>query len=119
MKALFVLLVFATSAGAATNGYKCREAGLQQEMNACAEDAFAAADKELNKVYKSLKASLSMSQQNQLLENERAWLKDLDANCRQAANDEAEGGSMWPMVFWRCKADETNARIITLRNWKR
>lgn len=105
-------------ASPSSNGYKCNNAGLQQEMNACAVQAFAAADKELNKVYKQLKASLNRSRQMELLEDERAWLNHLDTKCREAANEEAEGGSMWPMVFWQCKADATSERVETLRHWR-
>jgi uncharacterized protein YecT (DUF1311 family) len=113
-----VLLLFATSAAALPNGYQCKDNGLQQEMDTCAEQAFAAADKQLNKVYQELKASLSKSQQKALIKDERTWLASLDATCRKAANDEAEGGSMWPMVFWHCKEDETKARVEVLRRWR-
>jgi uncharacterized protein YecT (DUF1311 family) len=104
--------------GMASNGYKCNETGSQQQMNACAELNFNAADKEINEVYKNLKASLTPAQQAALEQDERKWLKSLDAGCRKSANDEAEGGSMWPMVFWQCKADTTNFRVEALRNWK-
>jgi uncharacterized protein YecT (DUF1311 family) len=102
----------------ASNGYKCNETGYQQEMNACAELNFNAADKELNEVYKTLKASLTPTEQPVLVQDERKWLKSLDAKCRKSANDEAEGGSMWPLVFWQCKADTTKIRVEDLRHWK-
>lgn len=118
----FLILALATSVAAAqavaSKGYICNEVGLQQEMNACAESAFAAADKELNEAYRKLEASLNKTQQVALASDEKAWLNSLDTECRKAANDEAEGGSMWPMVFWQCKADTTKLRVETLRNWR-
>jgi uncharacterized protein YecT (DUF1311 family) len=111
-------LAVAAMPGMASNGYKCSETGLQQQMNACAELNFNAADKELNGVYKKLKASLTPTQQAALVQDERKWLKSLDAGCHKSANDEAEGGSMWPMVFWQCKADTTKLRVERLRDWE-
>jgi len=102
----------------ASNGYRCNETGSQQEMNACAELNFNAADKEINEVYKDLKMSLAPAEQAVLVQDERKWLKRLDATCRKSANREAEGGSMWPMVFWQCKADTTKLRIEALRHWQ-
>ncbi len=118
VNSLLLALMLTSSAAAAADGYKCNDAGLQQELNACAEETFAAADKELNTVYRNLKASLNKSQQQDLVKDERAWLHYLETTCRTVANDEAEGGSMWPLVFWQCKADQTRERTAKLRTWK-
>jgi uncharacterized protein YecT (DUF1311 family) len=115
---LMIAAAVASAPGVASNGYKCNESGTQQEMNACAELNFKAADRELNEVYANLKASLTSPQQAVLVLDERKWLESLDAQCRKSANDEAEGGSMWPMVFWQCKADTTKVRITALRRWQ-
>ena len=86
--------------------------------DAGAELNFNAADKELNEVYKNLKASLDATKQAALVQDERKWLKGLDAGCRQSASDAAKGGSVSQMVFLQCKADTTKLRIEALRNWK-
>jgi uncharacterized protein YecT (DUF1311 family) len=115
---LMIAAAVAAAPGVVSNGYKCNESGSQQEMNACAELNFKAADMELNEVYMNLKASLTPPQEAVLVQDERKWLKSLDPECRKSANDEAEGGSMWPMVFWQCKADSTKLRVTALRRWK-
>jgi uncharacterized protein YecT (DUF1311 family) len=104
----------AVTALPAPNG-NCSQSGLQQQMNACAELNFGAADKELNEVYKHLKASLTSAKQATLVQDERKWLKSLDARCRKSANDEAGAGSM---VFWQCKANITKLRVEDLRHWE-
>jgi uncharacterized protein YecT (DUF1311 family) len=114
---LMIAAAVAAAPGVVSNGYKCNESGSQQEMNACAELNFKAADMELNEVYMNLKASLTPPQEAVLVQDERKWLKSLDPG-RKSANDEAEGGSMWPMVFWQCKADSTKLRVTALRRWK-
>ena len=115
---LMIAAAVVTAPGVASNGYKCNESGSQQEMNACAELNFKAAEMELNEVYENRKAQLTSPQQAVLEQDERKWLESLDAKCRESANDEAEGGSMWPMVFWQCKADITKLRITAMRHWK-
>jgi uncharacterized protein YecT (DUF1311 family) len=68
----------------ASDGHQCSgETGLEQQMNTCAELTFNAADRELNEVYKTLKASLTPTKQAALVQDERKWLRSLDAGVPQ------------------------------------
>ena len=74
-------------------------------------------DRELNVIYKQLKGSMPESKQKTLQNEQRAWLKKRDPMCRKKASDEAEGGSMWPMLYQSCRATSTQARIKQLKQW--
>jgi len=88
-------------------------------MNACAKRDYEAADKELNCVYGQLMRTLTPTKQKKLQKEQRAWLKERDPKCRKEANDEAEGGSMWPMLFDSCRETSTKARIKQLKQLKK
>ena len=99
---------------------KCNVMGTQQEMNQCAYQDYEQADKRLNKAYKKTMLSLSISSQQSLREEQRAWLKRRDSKCKEEAK-EIEGGSAWPLVFYGCLRQITVIRmsqIVTLSNKK-
>ena len=93
-------------ASRANDEIKCNPTGNQLELNACAYDDFAKADKELNQVYQSLikkegKDSLFI---RKLRLAQKAWLafRDADLQARFAcAKDNVRicWGSMYPMSF--------------------
>jgi len=88
-------------------------------MNTCAIRDFNTADAELKRVYKKLVVSLKPVSKKSLREEQRAWLKMRDPKCKMEANSEAEGGSMWPMVYNSCREKLTKARVLQLRKWKK
>jgi uncharacterized protein YecT (DUF1311 family) len=100
------------------NDFKCNPEGKQSQLNACAEDDFNNADRELNRVYKELMSKITSQKQDTLRKEQRVWLNERDPNCRKEANAEAEGGSMWPMIFNSCRATVTKARIQALQKWQ-
>ena len=97
---------------------QCNPEGTQTQMNACAIRDFNFIDKDLNRVYKKLMASLSSENQGILREEQRAWLKQRDPKCKKEANDEAEGGTMWPLLFYGCLEKVTKVRVQQLHQWK-
>ena len=98
---------------------QCNYAGTQAQMDVCAFRDFKIIDSELNHVYKKLMDSLTPEHQKKLREEQRAWLKVRDRQCRKEANDAAEGGSMWPVMFNGCLENLTKVRIQQLRQWKK
>ena len=112
---LLLLTVMLSSAWAEE---QCNSEGTQAQMNVCAFRDFKVTDQELNRVYKKLMDSLIPERQKKLREEQRAWLKERDPKCQKDANDVAEGGSMWPMIFNGCLEELTKIRIEQLRQWK-
>ena len=112
------IFLFTSTSAWAQEDPECDYNGNQIEMNKCAMDNFEKADKELNRVYKGLKKSLTKQRYEVLLKEQRAWLKDRDPNCKKDADAEAEGGSMWPLVYGFCLENATEARTEQLKKWR-
>lgn len=89
----------------------------QLKLNQCAQRQFEARDAELNRVYKATMQSLSAQQQERLREQQRAWLKSRDPDCRAQVEAEAAGGSILPMLYSLCLAEATARRTQQLRKW--
>ena len=88
------------------------------EDPACAANAFARADKELNQVYRRLLAQLDEQAQKKLRASQRAWLAYRDAYSTFAYAVEGDG-SAGRMVAWNQSEEATRARIKELRTWLR
>ncbi|MGW8247275.1 MAG: lysozyme inhibitor LprI family protein [Acidiferrobacterales bacterium] len=117
---LIVLVLFASAQGVAWSQtpVKCNYEGTQAQLNVCAFRDFNIADVELNRVYKKLMSSLKSESKKVLIDEQRAWLKMRDPQCKMEANSEAEGGSMWPMVYNSCREKLTKARTQQLLKLK-
>ena len=113
---LVLLLMLSTSARS-ESAEKCDYSGNQAQMNTCAIQDFQVADKQLNLTYKQKMLTLSKTSKTKLRAEQRAWLKEQKPKCQKAANDEAEGGSIWPLVFYTCMQTSTTARNEELKNW--
>lgn len=89
----------------------------QSEINACVNQDYQSADKEINDVYKNLLSQLSLNEQVILRKDQRKWLKELEPYC---SDDAAEytGGSYWAFAYYSCKTIQTEGRIQILQNWK-
>ena len=96
---------------------QCNYEGNQQEMNACAYRDYEAVDKVLNEKYKALMASLPPAQQKYLRQEQRAWLKKRDPQCKAEAKD-SEGGSIWPLLFYGCLQAATERRTNEFKQWE-
>ncbi len=92
---------------------------LQAEMNACAADAYAAADAELNAAYRRITARLANAPgRRSLVEAQRAWIRFRDAEC-DLATSHNEGGSIRPMMVSFCMERLTRQRTEELKGYMR
>jgi uncharacterized protein YecT (DUF1311 family) len=114
MPALFFLLVHGASPA---RSFQCKPDGLQQEMNACAERDYKAANAVLNAKYKAVFAGLPPPKQVQLRKEQRAWLKLREPQCREKVKL-SEGGSIWPLEYFSCLTVITQRRTEALKRWK-
>ena len=114
---------------AAAQDLDCATAMAQQELNACAYQAWEAADVELNRAYKLAIAEMKDMDANMpedlqgaedaLRAAQRAWVAYRDANC-VAAGFPMRGGSAEPLLVNGCLARMTEARtaeLLELRNY--
>jgi uncharacterized protein YecT (DUF1311 family) len=95
------------------------------QMVQCANRVFDRADRELNGVWQDNISALE--REDRTLDDHRepradiartaqkAWLAFRDAQCAVEADDEARGGSMYPLIYIACRTDMTRARIQQLQ----
>lgn len=94
----------------------CDKETVQMEMNACAGDNLAAANAELNRVYKRLwDQQAEADLQAQLKDLEKAWIAYRDKECNFEVGPQQNGGSIWPMDMDSCLQQKTDARIRELK----
>lgn len=118
---LLLILLFNTTLNA--NYTQCNEEGTQMQMNQCAYEEFQKADKELNKVYKTLlnkKKDDKIYLQN-LKTSQRLWIKFRDAELAMIFSCESDNkrecfGSMYSLLLNSEKTDITQQRVDNLRN---
>ncbi len=104
---------FASGADAQTVA-QCTAPQDQATMNACAAQAYAQADAELNTAWKSASTfAKAIGQDNALLEAQRAWLRYRDLACTVQASP-FEGGTLQPFVKLECLREVTAARTRML-----
>lgn len=113
-KALFTVCagMLSFSAYAQTN---CDNAMTQAEMNTCAGQAYVAADKELNAVYKSALRGLPGNRLDGLKKVQKEWIKYRDMSCNWEASVNA-GGSIQAMTKSACLTRMTKTRTEELRS---
>lgn len=92
----------------------CTEAATTARMVECAGDRFQGADRELNRLYRELSASLDERRRDQLRVAQRAWIGFRDAQARFAGSL-AEEGSLSGVLELEEKAALTKQRIEHLR----
>ena len=99
------------------------KAQTQAELNSCAGDEYAAADAELNRVYKAILEKYKDDSKfvTKLRAAQRAWLQyrdaEIDAKFPHADERSAYYGSIFPMCDSQYKAGLTRERVAKLREW--
>jgi uncharacterized protein YecT (DUF1311 family) len=88
--------------------------GVQPAMNACASEEYGRQDARLNATYRAVMAVHSVKEQAGLRIAQRRWIVARDRKCR-AERAEYEGGSMAPLIYYACMADETIGRTAWLK----
>ncbi len=88
----------------------------QLEINFCAQEKWAIADTELNRLWKEIKPAADARGDGQALLNEqRTWLKKRDAKCEPELTS---GGSADAMFYWSCMEEQTLKRNQELAAWR-
>jgi uncharacterized protein YecT (DUF1311 family) len=98
------------------------KAQTQLESNSCADEEYAEADAELNRVYKAILEKYKGDSKfiAKLREAQRAWLKYRDAELEAKfphADEPHYYGSIFPMCDAQYRAQLTRERIVKLREW--
>jgi len=95
----------------------CKNPMTQVELNFCAAEAAKASDRELNQMYRQVRAKYKgTSQDNRLVTAQLAWIKFRDAECALSAG-RYEGGSSAPMANRRCVDRLTQQRTKDLAEY--
>lgn len=111
-------LLLSFAACGAQAAASCDDAATQSEINQCAQEAYQAADAELNVVYGKLMARLKDDppRAEKLRAAQRAWLGFRDAECGFVSAGTA-GGTAQPLVTGQCLEQQTRRRIDTLQSY--
>jgi len=97
-------------------GAACNPAGTVPENNACAVQAFQAADTEIAILYGDVMRALSAHERPQLRQEHSAWLRERTTRCKQSTRS-AESEPAWPRVYHECLIAETQARRKGVMRW--
>jgi uncharacterized protein YecT (DUF1311 family) len=120
----FASVFFAVApTGVAAQQPDCRDPQTQAAMNICAGRDHEAADRDLNRVYRELRAVLQERDRElgprlggieaALVAGQRGWIAYRDGHCA-VAGSEARGGTMEPLLVITCKAELTRHRTQEL-----
>jgi uncharacterized protein YecT (DUF1311 family) len=85
------------------------------DMTMCADQHLKDADNSLNSAYAALMKKIDAPDQHRLRAAEKAWITFRDSECLYRIGGENQGGTLWPMLELRCKADLTEGRVTELR----
>jgi uncharacterized protein YecT (DUF1311 family) len=81
----FMLAATLTAAGSYANAQKpkidCSKATSTPELKFCSQQSYAAADKQLNQVYKQVQSSLRGEPKQLLTTGQQSWIRFRDNNC--------------------------------------
>jgi uncharacterized protein YecT (DUF1311 family) len=88
----------------------------QLALNTCAlRDLVVAEDRMNGQV--SRKYSFLGCRQD-VAQRQDAWAKQRDASCKQSADGQSQGGSLWPMLYTSCQAIETEMRTAAIERMR-
>jgi uncharacterized protein YecT (DUF1311 family) len=93
----------------------CNKATVQNDLNVCAGDNYAAADKALNETYRKLLVRQATAESTARLRSaQRVWIAYRDKECDSEVGPQKEGGSIWPMNMSICLEEKTAKRLHEL-----
>jgi len=90
----------------------------ERELESCLSMQLVFAEEDLNATYKKVMGSLGKAQQAPLREEERKWIRDREANCRQRAKDMetcVDGCGVSGLMHVTCMTSWAKARARTLQ----
>lgn len=124
MKTTLMVLTLLLSTTLYANNIQCKEDGNQMQMNQCAYENFQKADKELNRVYKKLRAKNKNDKTylKNLKASQKLWIKFRDAELDLIFTCESGDmrmcfGSMYPLLLNSEKAEITEQRVKSLKSY--
>lgn len=92
------------------------DSGLNQiELNIKSGEDYNIADRNLNIVYKKIKSLLTETEKQELILEQRKWLKYRDKHCDEASQD-FKDGTMYTYTLNSCLIEITNNRVNELNN---
>ncbi|WP_246330842.1 lysozyme inhibitor LprI family protein [Acidovorax sp. FHTAMBA] len=97
-------------------GAACKPGGTVEETNACAVQAFQAADTQIAILYGDVMRALSAHERPQLRQEHTAWQRERTTRCKQATRS-SESQPQWPRLYHECLTAETQARRKGLMRW--
>lgn len=97
-------------------GAACVAGGTIEETNACAVQAFQAADAQIAILYGDVMRALSAHERPQLRQEHSAWQRERTTRCKQATRS-AESQPTWPRTYHACLTAETQSRRQGLMRW--
>ncbi len=86
----------------------------QLSMNICSFQRLIAAELTLNSNLQSIIQQLPNSCKNTLMESQKKWTLSRDSECRKTANEDAMGGTMFPVLYSSCQTISTQQRNIKI-----
>jgi uncharacterized protein YecT (DUF1311 family) len=111
---IFSLAILLNNKAYSQSKKDCSNATTQSEINVCSQNQYAAADKELNDLYKKVSAKLDTQQKTTLIQSQRKWISFRDEYAK-IYEMIYKGGSMAPSAVLKCKTDLTRTRIAELQ----
>jgi uncharacterized protein YecT (DUF1311 family) len=108
---VFIVLIASIAGSSTAIAEDCADPSSQLAMNACADQEFVVADKELNSTYRQVMGRLkdNPSASALLIKAQRAWLSFRDAQC-DFSTSASEQGSIYPMIVSQCRSALTHTR---------
>lgn len=97
-------------------GAACKPGGTLEETNACAVQAFQAADTEIAILYGDVMRALSAHERPQLRQEHTSWQRERTTRCKQAQRSN-ESQPQWPRLYHECLTADTQARRKGLMRW--
>ena len=88
----------------------------QADMNTLSGEIYQVWDGVLNELWKSVKSTLNEEKWNNLLEEQRTWIAEKEAEVKQAG-EEVGGGSLAPLVANQRAAKLTRLRVYELASY--
>jgi uncharacterized protein YecT (DUF1311 family) len=85
------------------------------DMTMCADQRLKDADSDLNEAYAALMKKIEAPDQQRLRAAEKTWIAFRDSECLYRIGGKNQGGTLWPMLELRCKAELTEARAAEIR----
>jgi uncharacterized protein YecT (DUF1311 family) len=111
------ILPLGTFVNAQNPKINCSTAKTTVEMKYCSQQSYAAADRQLNQVYKQVQSTLKGEQKQLLTSGQQAWIKFRDNNCDFEVYP-SRGGTGYEIFRNGCLERLTKQRTKDLKDYQ-